>query len=327
MKNSKIAYYPKVSGSNAYTLRFREILSRSGAVSLFDFRSFYSSFFKLKFRRYDSFFVNWIDSGLINRKGNVGVVNTLIVFLKLALFKIISKKVIFIRHNFYPHDVNEDSISKAKKYVDKIERFCGNAIVHSPLAVSEYRIYIPHPLYKYPIIRNELPSTIDLDTYIIFGRITKYKRIEDVINIFPKDKKLIVAGSCEDIQYVNYLKSISGDNIIINDGYITDADAVKLISRTQGVIINHSERDMIVSGSFFYALTLGMRILCVETEFMNWVSRSFGTDVVITYPNVVSLIAGLNEIPDRMPYNEKLITKINDDFGDEAIHLGIENLL
>ncbi|HCD3850197.1 TPA: hypothetical protein NBP18_005252, partial [Klebsiella pneumoniae] len=159
--------------------------------------------------------------------------------------------------------------------------------------------------------------------------INRYKKIEEVIEVFPSNKKLVIVGSCDDRNYLDELYALSGNygNITINPSFLADEEIKKLLSCGAGMIINHADKDMIVSGSFFYGLTVGVRMLVVKTPFLEWVEGKVSKNVLSTFSNTKELGAFLEK--DIFPggYLHSDIEVINNSFGDIAVKNNILKLL
>lgn len=63
--------------------------------------------------------------------------------------------------------------------------------MHSPVEATNGRFYVPHPLY--PAIQNIIKSK-DNNRFVIFGSISRYKKIEKVISEFPEHLSLPCDG-------------------------------------------------------------------------------------------------------------------------------------
>lgn len=317
----KILYFPPDGKNiNGYTARFRNILTHYGSVNELFYKNIIKDILKLRFFKYDLIFFNWLDSRLINKNGRYSKFSILKVLVRYTLARLASKKIVFVKHNFYPHHTYIPDIDKVKKSVNFLESLCTYSIVHSPICTNKNRYYVPHPLYQYPILPAPFQKNIfEPNLYVFFGRIVKYKNLHDLIISFPCDKKLIIAGNYDDDEYVNYLKELAGDNITISEGYIADDKARELLDRSQGVIISHSDVDMIVSGSFFYALTNHARVICVKSEFLSWAESQLGPECVACFDNLRNLTASLDDVPPRIEFTQQKINKINDLFGDATI--------
>lgn len=322
----KIIYYPFDTGVNQYGQRMKEVLSRLGDVEKFSYRQVLTSPFKKK----DLCVINWIDNQFLNEKGRVSIVGTLKVYLKIALLKIHCKKIAYVRHNVYPHSTHKDSIFTLTQMINRLSRFFDITFVHSPKFLQSVEKYIPHPLYQYPLTVDE-HSTIqrDDDLYIIFGRIVRYKKIDEVIKLFPKNKRLLIAGFCEDKEYRDELtRLISGNsNVQLISKFLTDDEARKLVRSANAMIISHADDDMIVSGSFFYALSQRISIICVETPFMRWAEETLSNKVVLTCPSISKMCNVLSQKHSSYIYNDITISKINDLFSDDRIEYELTKLL
>ncbi|WP_413739485.1 hypothetical protein ACL2XQ_17020 [Sodalis sp. RH14] len=314
----RIAFYPKAKGVNDYTKNFSNILSSIGKVYEYDTKFEIFSFLNFNRNRYNLTIVNWLESDLIDMEGKVTVKNICKTFIKLLLINIRSEKVFYVKHNFYPHEINVTNIEKAKKWMHILVKYCDYGIVHSPIAADAYYKYVPHPLYSKPLVSVASPH-MQTNTFIAFGRIVPYKRLERLIEIFPLGKKLLVAGGYEDTRYIDELKEISPSNVTVMAGFINDDDARKLIASTEGVIISHSDPDMIVSGSFFYALSMGARVISVQTPFLKWAESVLGKNVVVCFESVTDMCEGLSKIPNFIPYDEETVNNIMNLFGDDVI--------
>ncbi|WP_410014358.1 glycosyltransferase [Sodalis sp. C49] len=317
----KILYFPPDGENvNGYTARFRNILSHYGNVNELYYKNIMMDVIKLNLFKYDVIFFNWLDSRLVNKEGRYSKFSIFKVLVRFALAKLVSKKTVFVRHNLFPHHTYGPDIDKVKNSVNFLEALCTYSIVHSPTCSTSKRYYVPHPLYQYPLLSIPyLEQKFEPNLFVFFGRIVKYKNLHDLITAFPTDKKLIIAGNYDDNDYVDYLKKLAGDNITISAGYISDDKARELLNRSQGVIISHSDVDMIVSGSFFYALTNHARVICVKSDFLSWAERQLGSECVICFNDLQNMTASLGEIPPRAEFTQQKLSQINYLFGDATI--------
>ncbi|HEI9848383.1 TPA: hypothetical protein SLN67_001372 [Serratia marcescens] len=319
----KILYYPKNNGVNEYSNRFKTLLSKFGNIEGHTSKELLLSLTKFKFRKFDYAFVNWLESGLINKNGRISFYCLTKCYLKTWLFKLVSRRVVYVRHNFYPHAAVESDIKRARQYTDLLESLYDSVIVHSPVVSQDDKRYIPHPLYHSVIPQGDVVPP--LLSYVFFGRITKYKKLDQLIAAVPKSVKLTIAGSCDDAEYLNYLTGIAGDNIDVRAGFLSDDEAHLLINNSQGLIIAHSDSDMIVSGSFFYSLSSGVRVISVESDFLLWAEKELGRDIIVCFKDIASLGKGLSELKPRVRFDGKLNEVIGMNFSDETICNALKN--
>ncbi|ELW9393906.1 hypothetical protein SIO57_005736 [Klebsiella pneumoniae] len=321
----KIIYVPFNTGVNQYGQRIKEILSSYGEVKHFCYEK--ELFFL--FKRNDIAIVNWLENQLVNSAGRFTYFGFIKVILKILFLKMKCKKVFYVRHNIYPHNTNIESVRHVIRMTNLLTRFFNETIVHSPKHPFFNVKYIPHPLYKYPLCSTDcVDEQKNKDLYVIFGRIVRYKKIDEVIRLFPNNKSLVIAGACEDDFYLDELKVLAErkDNITILSGFLDNEKARELVISANAMIISHSDEDMIVSGSFFYALSQGVSILCIDTPFMKWAEDTLSKDIVLTFKTIPDMCSVIGM--ERMPYtytNEK-IELINNLFGDKHIHEAIGKL-
>ncbi|OJT49837.1 hypothetical protein BSR04_00530, partial [Serratia plymuthica] len=98
-------------------------------------------------------------------------------------------------------------------------------------------------------------------------------------------------------------------------------------SSSQGLIICHADPDMIVSGSFFYALSVKSRVICVETDFLRWANNTFGDDVVVCFRDIDDLREQLGRLPLAKEFDHHIIELIKDNFGQVAVAEKIRALI
>ncbi|WP_288397485.1 hypothetical protein [uncultured Acinetobacter sp.] len=312
-----IYYFPKQNSLNSYCERFKECLSHYGVVKSIDIRDLLK--YNFFFGRKEIIFLNWFENIILNKKGRVSNINIVKLIFIFLLFKLIFKKIVFIRHNNYPHSCNEKEKNIAKKIISKLEAFSDYVIVHSPKDTDNFRYYVSHPLYDNNGDYN-IKNNVDSKTYIVFGRIEKYKKIENLIINFPEGFNLVVAGKCSDKLYLKDLLKLSykRKNISIISHYLTDEEAKEIIQKSNGILITHNEDDMIVSGSFFYGLSVQSKVYALQTPFFQWAKDEMGNRYIETF---ISLTDMISRIKENVIKNEEIgngKTPV-DLFGDETI--------
>jgi glycosyltransferase involved in cell wall biosynthesis len=206
--------------------------------------------------------LNWFESQLINKKGNLSFRGFVSFFIKYCILKACCKKLIFVRHNLYPHYTSTKNASKVKKIIDFLEKYLFDfAIVHSSEYSNKKRIYIPHPLYQ---IDNEKPEESifrlvnEIDSYaIVFGRIKRYKSIDKLVKSWNCDFNLIIAGECDEKDYLQEIENIKGEknNIFLIPKRISDGDAAYLVKNSLCSIIPTDGDQIIVSGSMYFSFS------------------------------------------------------------------------
>jgi len=195
------------------------------------------------------------------------------------------------------------------------EKLCHTKIAHSGHLTSKGYAYIPHPLYNLKLDTQYKPKFNNY--YIMFGRIEHYKKIETIIKNWNLEETLLIAGSIGDESYLNELTSMAqGKNIKFDARFIPDNEAANLVKDSKGVILAHADEDMIVSGSFFFAITLGVPVFAIENPFFNWLKQELKFKELYLSPTPEIIVASLTK---SQPFDRAIIKKqANDFFGPDA---------
>jgi len=126
--------------------------------------------------------------------------------------------------------------------------------------------------------------------------------------VIDRSKRVQVAG----------LKRAAKANVTVLAGFLPDSEAQWLIKRSAGVVLSHASDDMVVSASFFYAMSLGQRVYAVETPFLRWASGALSEELVVVAPHLEALCRRLASaaISGRPQGTEPTIQA---HFGDDAV--------
>jgi glycosyltransferase involved in cell wall biosynthesis len=275
----------------------------------------------LNFKRADCLFLNWYENILVEN-GRLSIIGALKLIFSFVVFRMLFKNFVFVRHNQYPHNCLERDALLVKRVIDFLEIIPHKVIVHSVTEIKKGRFYVPHPLYDNV---NGFPENNGLKNYVIFGRITRYKKFEKVIERFPDNLKLIIAGKCDDMAYLDELNEMlkKHNNIEIIADFLSDHDARELIRNSKGLLITHNDSDMIVSGSFFYAMSLKSKVFCLTSPFFEWAEKELGSRYIDTYQSLEEMFLVLSN-ESRIAKKSIQFKKLPQDlFGDQVV---LENL-
>lgn len=327
----RIGFVPYNHGENEYCARMCEILGRVGAVQSlprFTISGLVAALQRPE--RVDVAFVSWYENQLIDSTGRVRALRVAKVLLKTLALRAHAKKLVFIRHNHVPHATAPRDRPLVQRLIDVYEAWLfDRSLVHSAAEAAGSRGYCPHPLYHLETARETpaqpLPAAGPGRFFVVFGRIEPYKQLEELMRVFPDNTRLVICGRSSDDAYLTRLTRLAPEHVTILHGFIPDAAAQELIRRSSGVVISHASDDMIVSASFFYAMTLGQRVYAVETPFLRWASELLGSDIVVVSPNLGALcrrLASAQPCAASQPTRDALIEQ---HFGDDAIarHLAV----
>jgi glycosyltransferase involved in cell wall biosynthesis len=321
-----IAYIPADDFTNTYTIRMRELLSTFGHLEKFYFKARLLSLLKGDFRRIDVAFVNWMENESIDMpSGRVSWRGTIRLLIKTLLLKLAARQTVFVRHNLYPHAASNESARAARWLVDRYERLFDMVFVHSGVNLTaaesnRHRYYLPHPLYSLAIdvARQVRPRNSPERYFLVFGRIVSYKRIESLIEHFPANQTLMVCGAVDDAGYAAKLAHIHRPNVIFSPGYMPENVAQTMVAGAQAVVISHAESNAMVSGTFFYALSLQCRVFAVRTPFLQWISARLPADVLVLGEDIPHLCRLISEFQET-PMSATARYLIETEFGDAAV--------
>lgn len=312
----KIAYEPLNSSVNEYTDRCVQILAELGGVEAVPRAKVFFKDFKQYWRYFDFALVNWLENRIITKKGSFSVIGSISLFLKIVYLRIISKKVIYVRHNVYPHGCSSRSIWLAKITTDIAEFISSASITHSGHNANSRRYYVPHPLYEKQSYA--LKNFTNEDYFLIFGRIEPYKHIEKLIVNYSGSAELLIAGPCSDENYLNLLKSVAaGKNVQFRAEYLNAEQAKELVRKAKACVLPHSGSDMVVSGSYFFSLTQGTPVLALHSPFLAWSVGTLKQKGTHLFSTSAELLAYLQNY--RGEDKEAVYLSAVENFGDAAV--------
>lgn len=325
----RIAYIPFYGPGqgNAYTLRMRDILARFGKVEAFP--GLWRVFSDLaKNGRLDAIVANWEENQLLSpESGRLMWWSVPRFFARALLMRVVARKTIFVRHNVYPHAAGEKSRKSAKLCIDCYEMLFSVALTHSGAHVARNRIYCPHPLYE-RVLTNcvDVAAELPEEYFVMFGQIAPYKKIFDLAERLPASVNLVIIGSVGDKAYSEKISSLQRDNVIYAPGYIADEKAQFIIERSKGVIIGHADEDVVVSGTFFYALSMPKKIFAIETPFLRWVGDRLPAGMLQLSANLDGLVAAMTTSEPVAP-SKSVAETIQREFGDDAVAAALGRVL
>lgn len=289
-------------------------------------KAFISAFF---FNKYcDVVILNWHENLLNIGKEKFSAIGVLKFFSYFLFFKVISRKVIFVRHNIYPHAMSGWRAFVANKLTSIVANISDYKISHSGHLIKYGYKYVPHPLYN--IECNSVDQNYELKKnsyYVIFGRIERYKKIECVISEWNSEKTLIIAGSASDTAYLSELRGIAKDKpIVIISRYIEEKEAQLIVANAKGLIVSHADEDMLVSGSFFYALSLGTPVFAVSSEFFKWVKEQYDFCGLFMFSTPKGIVESVSADTHDVISRQEIIRQAQVLFGDNTVYDAWYNL-
>lgn len=328
MSSLKILFFPDFD-QNQYTENIYRIIESIEDVSIERVNDLPLNLVKRGFKHYDVAVVSWLENWLVDSKKKQLTLKTTIRFLsRIIVLKLVSKKLIYIRHNIYPHSFHGRTGKLAARITDFACWLAGHSIAHSGHLGAGYK-YVPHPLYSFDKLSEDIQE-VSSQRYVIFGRIIEYKAIDKLLSIW-QHIPLIIAGSVGSQSYVDKLIQLKSkrnlENVEIDARFLSDNEAKKIVSTSLGLILSHSEDDMIVSGSFFFAASLGVPVYAVKSPFLQWLKSEFDYSGLYVFDDLAELVKNLSQKTDVEIDRKKILAEAKIMFGDAAIKQGLEKLI
>lgn len=295
MSKITIKYFPQPSKDNQYVQNTINAIEHALYTKVELAPNLKDAFKNLKTvfsnQKSDIFIINWLENHLRRSNNKLSILGVFKYFIYLIYFRLLAKKIIYVRHNFYPHNMKGWQ-AKLACYIANIgEKLCHIKVSHSGHLESQGYEYVPHPLYSSPPVEQELQQKHEDEYFIMFGRIERYKKFETIIDHWNNNKKLLIAGSVGDQEYLNELKNKASEkNIIFDARFIPEDEATNLVMNSNGLILAHADKDMIVSGSFFYAITLGVPVFAIEKPFFTWLKSEHDFEGLFISTSSVDLV-------------------------------------
>ena len=309
MKDQRVIYiYPKETTGNLYLSSCRSIFELGGAqVKIFP-TSLVKLLMMLIFRK-DCIVINWFEDRIYKSP------NQLFLLLKrlvlLMFIRLIFNKVIWVRHNFRPHNTHSKVIRDFLLFC--LDKFTDHQVTHRPVKeINSY--YVPHPLYPdkgtCPKCERDIP-------FLYFGVIKRYKGLVDLLTYWPISVPLLMVGKCADDALITELTEIINNRSLSvrwKQSFLDYSDLSSLICRSMNVVIPHRDQSMIVSGAFYHAVGLGANVVIRNGDFFQDYLKRF--KFVTPFDNTD--LAAVIESKQYIDADEVLKT-VKSEFADEVI--------
>lgn len=325
----KILFYPEPDGANEYTSNMvNHIETVSGE------RLCYAPNIKdivlrprqtFRYKKYDVAIINWLENNLRSESKKLYFFGILKFFVYIVYFKIAAKKTVYVRHNMTPHDMPRRHAKISRKIIDFALRFFDKKVAHSGHLEGEDYFYIPHPLYDTRVDATVINDNSEDAYYLVFGRVERYKQIDAILANWPDNEKLLIAGPASDHDYVSeLLKMAKGRNINFDIRFLPDDDVSTIMSEAKAIILAHDASEMIVSGSFFHAISYGVPVIASNQSFLNWLKDHKDFSGLALFNSVQELAEVIRQ--PNVPNKNIILSESACLFGDSAVQSNLRQL-
>ena len=204
---------------------------------------------------------NFIEQQMISGDGKVHLSGVLSYVKYLIKLHLISKNLVFVRHDVYPHWAVGKSRAIAKKLVDLSETLAfDKVLVHSSHYKGRFRKCLPHPVFEFG---GSGPAGPPSDALVYLGGFGSYKKLDLLIETWDRPSRLILAGECRDVAYLDSLKAKArGKNIEFVTHLLSDDEAMRLVRSCAAMIVPQSAPSYIISSTLYFGLSCGVPVIC-----------------------------------------------------------------
>ncbi|MCD8298086.1 MAG: hypothetical protein LUC88_10990 [Prevotella sp.] len=262
----KLFYYPSardVDYDNPYSVNYKNALTKYFLVLNNHLRRkpakkviclLQNAFFA------DIFIFNWIENIC---QGRLSAIKYRIVQLAFLIIKLRKRKIVWMFHNFHPHQGSD-------KYSEAIMSYMfGNAsiIISHSKAATEYARqrakcdvkYECHPVAPIAHLENTTPSAIHPDI-LIWGTIAHYKGIVEFLSyskVRASNLNIFIVGRCKYPDLENRIRSLCNDNICYENRKVSFSELKALISNSKYVLFPYIGSCVSSSGALIDTIVLG----------------------------------------------------------------------
>jgi beta-1,4-mannosyltransferase len=268
-----IYFYPKSDpqldkSSNPYVFNFeRSLLKSHRIVNKYINKKGVLDLFKYLLTS-DIFLFNWIENLATKKLGKLQVAGFL-VFLFGA--KILRKKIVWILHNTYSHDIKKNSwtnfmFSLMMKHASLILTHSLSGIDFAKINYPKFSskiIYLIHPVQEVIPVISESQQKFDI---LIWGVILPYKGIVQFLEFIKGSKdwssiKILIAGKCFDDEYKMLLNKYLSENIIFFDEFYDIKEISRLANQSKFILFTYRSDSVLSSGSLMDSIRMGSNII------------------------------------------------------------------
>lgn len=308
--NKNISIFPKFQGDNEYLLNLSVILGNN-----FNNVEFVGLPLKpmlkmaLSGKRSDVLIINWLEDYPSLKKGFLAeAYGTLRFILTLLAANLHYREIVWVRHNYKPHLQHS---KLCYRILCSVIRLVSKKVV-THRQVTEFKsVVIAHPLYA----RTKVDKVEPFD-YLIFGNIKPYKNIPYILQNWDPNRELRIIGKCKNSELdhdISRLAAKKSPKVTYENRFLEAEELNSLLSSVTFVILGHEEASMIVSGTFYHAISYGANVIMKDSQ--------YGRSVKSEFP-LVHLVEdfGSTALSNLVPFErEKIIALANDTYSDSVI--------
>ncbi|MFW7414201.1 hypothetical protein [Demequina sp. SO4-18] len=186
-------------------------------------------------------------------------------------------RVVYVVHDHDVHDVQDSWRWLSTRAIRLLRRVADSRVVHDPSFAELYdATYLPHPLYEEPTTSPPV-SSHGVPRFAAMGAIRPYKCLDAVLESWPPDAPLLIAGT-GDPAYMARLREIVSRRglegaVTIDDRFLSDDEFFATLGRQDVLLLPHRAGANLVSGAFFAGVGHVRLVLARRTPFIAWAQQ------------------------------------------------------
>jgi beta-1,4-mannosyltransferase len=252
---------------------------------------------------------HWLELRPFKRKNGrtlLTIPGSLIFAFYCLLMCIGRAKVVYFQHDHAVHDTTGFIRRLSIRLIGFVRGLADFRVVHAPDFQARYDArYLPHPLYwDVPGQASTIPKKdTGAPLFSLLGAIRPYKQISAVLDVWPAECKLYIAGLGSDA----YIATLNGildkrslrNTVRLDAKFLSDAEFAQGISNSDVLILPHAADSMLVSGAFFEAIGRVPLVISRSTPFMIWAAKKF--DNVLLFNSIEELPEIIRSVNQSWP--------------------------
>ncbi|HEX7909381.1 MAG TPA: glycosyltransferase [Paraburkholderia sp.] len=236
----------------------------------------------------------------------LSLTGSLLFALYCSLMLIGRAKVVYFIHDHAVHDTIGFNRRLSMRIIALVRRLADFRVVHAPDFQAQYNAqYLPHPLYwdvpwQAPTTPKEHGAR---PLFSLLGVIRPYKQIDALLDVWPSECKLSIAGHGTEAYLATLNELIDKralQNVVQLDArFLSDAEFAQSIADSDVLILPHTADSMLVSGAFFEAIGRVPLLISRATPFMMSAAKKF--DNVTLFDDIAELPRIVRSISESWP--------------------------
>lgn len=226
---------------------------------------------------------------------NPKLLKFIIALAFLIIARLTTRKIVWIRHNFKPHEGLSNVYYKILlKVLDEIS---STKIAHRNVPQLKIDKIVQHPLYDFDISFDSRDCVGENPVFMYFGVIKEYKGIPELVSKWPENISLNLYGKCSDAALTNRILALLANSkqITWRNEFLARDELNDLIAKADYVVIPHIDNSMIVSGAIFHAMSFGTNLLIKDSSFAQWCISKYPFIKTYNSDNIVEVISELDK--------------------------------